>query len=130
MIYLDSSALLRMLIDEPESESLALWLASRTDIPKVSSELARVELIRACRRIDEEIVPGARRLLSGLDLVPVTSEVIEQATRAGDRTVRSLDAIHLASAMMLRSDLSAFVVYDRRLRKAAEAEGLAVSDPA
>jgi len=130
VIYLDSSALLRMLIDEPESESLALWLASRTDIPKVSSELARVELIRACRRIDEEIVPGARRLLSGLDLAPVTSEVIEQATRAGDRTVRSLDAIHLASAMMLRSDLSAFVVYDRRLRKAAEAEGLAVSDPA
>jgi predicted nucleic acid-binding protein len=130
VIYLDSSALLKMLIDERESEALALWFASRTDIPKVSSELARVEVIRACRRIDEDIVPGARRLLSGLDLVPVTSEVIEQAALAGDPTVRSLDAIHLASAMMLRSDLSAFVVYDRRLREAAEAEGLAVSGPA
>lgn len=129
MIYLDSSAIVKMLIDEPESEALALWVATRADIPKVSSEIARVEVIRVCRRIDEDIVPGARRLLSGLDLVPITSEVIEQAAIAGDCTVRSLGAIHLASAMMLRSDLSAFVVYDRRLREAAEAEGLAVSGP-
>ncbi len=130
MIYLDSSALLKVLIDEHESEALAQWLASRADIPKVSSELATVEVLRACRRIDEGVVPGARRLLSGLDLVPVTSEVIEQAALAGDPTVRSLDAIHLASAMVLRSDLSAFVAYDRRLREAAEAVGLAVSGPA
>lgn len=129
MIYLDSSAIVKMLIDEPESEALALWVATRADIPKVSSEIARVEVIRVCRRIDEDIVPGARRLLSGLDLVPITSEVIEQAAIAGDCTVRSHGAIHLASAMMLRSDLSAFVVYDRRLREAAEAEGLAVSGP-
>jgi predicted nucleic acid-binding protein len=129
VIYLDTSALLKMLFAERESTALAEWLAPQADVPKVSSELCRVEAVRACRRIDEGAVASAERLLSGLDLVPITTEVIERAALVGEPNVRSLDAIHLASAWMLRADLSAFVAYDRRLREAANAEDLAVVAP-
>ena len=130
MIYLDSSALLKLLFDEDESEALAQWLIARADVPKISSELSKIEVVRACRRIDEDAVPGARRLLAGLDLVPISGETVERAELVGDPMVRSLDAIHLASALTLRSHLSAFVTYDRRLWEAAEAEELAVVVPA
>ncbi|MGH9089963.1 MAG: type II toxin-antitoxin system VapC family toxin [Acidimicrobiales bacterium] len=129
MIYLDTSALLKILFHERESGVLARWLTSRADVPKVSSELCQVEAVRACRRIDEGAVPSAVRLLSGLDLVPITKEIIERAALVGAPSLRSLDAIHLASALLLRADLSSFVAYDRRLQEAAEAENLAVVAP-
>lgn len=112
MIYLDSSALLKMLFDEGESEALSQWLTSRTGVSKISSELSKIEVVRACRRIDEDVVPSARRLLAGLDLVPISGEAVERAELVGDPTVRNLDAIHLASALQLRSHLSAFFTYD------------------
>ncbi len=130
MIYLDSSALLKLLHDEPESTALADWLASRTGTPVVSSELAKVEVIRACRRIDPTTLTEAAGLLAGLDLIPLSGAVIDQAADVGGTTLRSLDAIHLASALTIQHELSAFVAYDHRLAEAASTAGLELLIPA
>lgn len=129
MIYLDSSALLKLLHEETESTPLERWLLARGGTPLVSSELARVEVIRACRRVNADSLPEARALLDALDLIPLNSGVVNEAAEVGGSTLRSLDAIHLASALSIRTDLSAFIAYDRRLPDAATAAGLDLVRP-
>lgn len=124
MIYLDSSALLKLLHDEAESVALADWLAARTGTPVVSSELAKVEVVRACRRINPTTLAEAATLIAGLDLIPLSGAVIDEAAGVGGTTLRSLDAIHLASALSIQAELSAFVAYDHRLAEAASNAGL------
>lgn len=130
MIYIDTSALVKMLFEELESAALTDWMTARTDIPKVSSELSTVELVRVCLRIDESLVADARRLLDGLDIVPIDHVIAEQAAILNPRELRSLDAIHLASALSLNEDLTDFVAYDLRLCSAAVSAGLPVTSPA
>lgn len=129
MIYLDSSALLKLLVEEYESAALSAWLADRLNLPAVSSELAKLEVVRAARRLDPRVVPAARALVSQLDLIPITGAVIEQAADVGEPMLRSLDAIHLVSALSVRNDLAAFVTYDHRLFGAAQQAGLPVHRP-
>jgi uncharacterized protein len=129
MIYLDSSALLKLLVEETESAALALWISERSSAAKVSSELAKLEVVRAARRLDARVVPAARALVSQLDLIPISGDLIEEAADAGDTLLRSLDAIHLVSALSIAEALTAFVAYDRRLVAAAEAAGLAAESP-
>jgi uncharacterized protein len=129
MIYLDSSALLKLLVEERESAALADWISERSATPKVSSELAKLEVVRAARRLDSRVVPPARALVSQLDLIPWSSSLIEEAADAGDPTLRSLDAIHLVSALSIREALTAFVAYDPRLIGAAQAVGLTAESP-
>jgi uncharacterized protein len=128
VIYLDSSALLKLLHEETESETLADWLAAHAETPIVSSELAKVEVIRACRRINPATLPEATALLAGLDLIPLSGAVIDDAANV-DGTLRSLDAIHLASARSIEAELSAFVAYDHRLAEAASTAGLELHAP-
>lgn len=129
MIYLDSSALLKLLHEEPESAALADSLSAHMDSPMVSSELAKVEVVRACRRVNPGALPAARRLLAQLDLIPLTSDLVDDAADIGEITLRSLDAIHLASALSIRSDLAGFVAYDLCLGDAAVAAGLELRRP-
>ena len=129
MIYLDSSALLKLLFEESESAALASWIGERADTPMVSSELAKVEVVRATRRLDAAVVPAARALVSQLDLVPLGSGLIEEATDAGEPLLRTLDAIHLASALSIRNELTAFVAYDNRLLTAAHDAGIEPTSP-
>lgn len=129
MIYLDSSALLKLLYDEAESHELADWLAARAGTPIVSSELAKVEVIRACGRIDPATLPEATVLLASLDLIPLSGTVIDEAANVGATTLRSLDALHLASALAIQAQLTAFVAYDRRLGDAAATAGLELLAP-
>ncbi len=124
MIYLDSSALLKLLFEEPESNALQDWLTAHAALPKVSSELAKVEVVRATRRLNPDTLPVARILLGQIDLVPLTGGVVEQAAHLGEVSLRTLDALHLASALSLGTDLSAFVAYDHRLSAAASHAGL------
>lgn len=128
MIYVDSSALLKLVHEEPESVALADWLSTRAGMPVVSSELVKVEVLRACRRVNAEALPEAKTLLAQLDLIRLTSDVIDQAADVGE-VVLSLDAIHLASALSIRSDLSGFIAYDQRLCDAASAAGLELLTP-
>ena len=129
MIYLDTSAALKLVVAEPETGRLELWMADHAGIPRVSSRLLRIEMLRAVtstapRRISRvNVVLSAIALLSMDDVAPA-AEVI------GDKTLRSLDAIHLATAHEIRTELSAFVCYDKRLRDSAHALGLPVEAPA
>ena len=129
MIYLDSSALLKLLFEESESAALALWISEQAGEPMVSSELARVEVIRAARRLDPDVVPAARVLMSQLDLIPLTSGVIDEAAGVGEPLLRALDAIHLASALSIQAHLTALVAYDNRLVTAAKAAGIESIQP-
>lgn len=129
MIYLDSSALLKLLYEEPESGALAGWISAREGPLMVSSVLAKVEVIGACRRVNADALPEARALLAEVNLIPLTGDVVDRAAEVGDNVLRSLDDIHLASAMSIRSDLSAFVAYDRRLADAAASAGLELVRP-
>lgn len=129
MIYLDSSAILKLLFDEPESAALERWLSARTGTPAISSQIAKIEVLRSCRRLDANALAPARALLAGLDLVPLTTDIVDEAGNVGDALLRSLDAIHLASALSIRADLTAFIAYDHRLAEAASGEGLVSVQP-
>ena len=129
MIYVDASALVKLVFDEAESDALERWISDRADIAKVTSELSTIEVLRTCRRVDESTLAAARGLLAGLDLVPIAGPIVEQAAVVGEAELRSLDAIHLASALSMGPDLTAFVTYDARLAQAAEASRLAVIAP-
>jgi uncharacterized protein len=129
VIYLDSSALLKLLYEEAESAALADWLSARAGVPMVSSELAKVEVLRVCRRLNADTLPEAKMLLAQLDLIPMTSDVIDEAAEVGGVMLRSLDAIHLASALAIRADLSTFIAYDHRLGGAASAAGFELLAP-
>jgi predicted nucleic acid-binding protein len=129
VIYLDSSALLKLLFEESESAALASWISDRATIPVVSSELARLEVVRAARRLDDQVVPAARSLVAQLDLIPLRAALLDEAADVGDSGLRSLDAIHLASALSIAAHLTAFVAYDNRLSGAADAAGLPTARP-
>ena len=129
MIALDSSALVKLVFDEPESAALETWLTSRAPLSVTASDLVRVEVIRAVARAAPAGVPRARTLLTGVDLVPITRDLLETAADLGPPSLGSLDALHLATALSLGSALDAFVVYDGQLAPAAADAGLPVVTP-
>ena len=128
IVYLDSSALLKLIFEEPESAALAAFLA---DWPsRVSSAIARIEVTRIVARVlDPAADREAQRVLRGVHLVRLDDDVVLRASEIGLAGLRSLDAIHLATAQMLGSGLAGLVAYDRRLLTAAEALGLTVWSP-
>lgn len=130
MIYLDTSALIKLLVAEDESDDLRRWLTDHDDENPVSCDLARVELMRAALRLDDPaLLAEARSLLDGLDTLAITETVISLAETIGSRSLRSHDAIHLAAASQLDRELSTFVTYDHRLRAAATGVGMIVVAP-
>jgi uncharacterized protein len=129
MIYLDTSAALKLVVAEPETGRLELWMAEHAGIPRVSSRLLRIEMLRAVTRAAPHQMSRANVVLSAIALLSM-DDVAAAAEVIGDKTLRSLDAIHLATAHGIRTDLSAFVCYDKRLRDSAHALGLPVEAPA
>lgn len=95
----------------------------------VSSTLLAVESIRACARYGSERATDAREWLLGVALLPLDGAVMDAATALGPTPLRSLDALHLATALTIRADIGAFVVYDDRLATAAAGHGLPVARP-
>lgn len=129
MIYLDSSALMKLVRQENETEALRRWLKVRPEQPAVTSELGRVEVLRAARRLGGQAMVEARAVVGDIDLVPLDRAVQDVACELGDPLLRTLDALHLASALLLGHELTAFVTYDPRLVEAAMAAGLPVRVP-
>ncbi len=129
MIYLDSSAIVKLVLPEPESLALRSFLASDED--HVSSSLARVEVLRTVRRVDdtEDRLRAAKQSLARVSLVDMREALLGEAGTLGPPNLRSLDAIHLATALSL-DRLDAFVTYDHRLAEAARKAGLSVASPA
>jgi uncharacterized protein len=126
--YLDTSAVVKLLVREGETAALRRWLRRRPR--RVASALLSVELLRAARRAGEpRLVVEARRLLSGITLVDVDRAVLDRAGEIEPGQLRTLDAIHLATALSVGAELDAVVTYDRRMADAAALVGLAIAAP-
>ncbi len=127
--YLDTSALAKLVVVEPESRALHTWVTT-PDRVLVSSDLARTELLRTVRRVAPNLAVQARAVLDALVLLRVTTAVFEEAARLEPAGLRSLDAVHLASALALGDDLDGVVTYDDRLAEACALHGVPVVAPA
>ena len=126
-LYLDASALVKLVVPEAETAPLAAFVERH--IVLTSCSLARVEVVRAARPHGADAVATARALIAKLDLVQLDDELLNLA---GDLVgpLRSLDAVHVAAALELGEGLGAFVTYDRQMTRAAESVGLPVVAPA
>ena len=121
--YIDTSALVKLFKAEQETEA---FRAALSDWPvQVASELIRVEAICTARRLgDEDVLQRAHAALERINLIPISPEIIELATKEHTPTLRAMDAIHLATALTMREDLGAIFVYDTDLHAAAHAHQL------
>ena len=130
MIYLGTAAIVKLVHAEPESQALHDWLDERAETGWISSVLAEIESFRALARY----VPGAASRLPAaldqIDLIDLNPRIRTLAQTVKPATVRSLDAIHLGTALHFRAELTSFVTYDKRLRDAAAAANLPVDSPA
>lgn len=129
MIYLDSSAIVKLARQEPETDALRAWIAANPH-PVIASALARTEASRALMRTEPAALTVLRAVLALLHQKPVTDAILDAAAELPGRALRSLDAIHLATAEELRPVLTWFVAYDKRLAEAARSRGLRVVSPA
>lgn len=132
MIYLDTAAAVKLVREEPETEALVEWLNNATDQAFVSSALIEVELPRALRRSSPGVLGAVAGVLARLYRVDINAAVRATAAAYADPMLRSLDAIHLATAdLLVASDkkITAFVTYDKRLATAAAGLGLPVAAP-
>lgn len=126
--YVDASAAVKLIIEEPESLVLADALAGDQ---LISNEVCRVELARMLLRLGlvQEAQRLARTVLERIELLRLDDRILDRASDVGPGDLRMLDAIHLASALALGRELVAVVTYDRRLASAADEAGLAVMSP-
>jgi predicted nucleic acid-binding protein len=131
VIYLDSCALVKLVSPAPETAALERYLRQRPDEHHVASALARTEVRRALSRIGATTRQHstADKLLDAVVTISLTEALLDAAGALPEPGLRSLDAIHLATALRLGPGLSDFVTYDRRLRSAAEQAGLPTSAP-
>ncbi|HSL65487.1 MAG TPA: type II toxin-antitoxin system VapC family toxin [Gaiellaceae bacterium] len=125
--YVDSSALIKLVVPEAESEKLRAELERWTR--HASSAVARTEVVRAAARVDAAAPARASRVLRALSLIAITDEILDRAAELEPLTLRSLDALHLASALSLEGALGPVVTYDVRLGEAAKTAGLDVLAP-
>jgi uncharacterized protein len=129
MIYLDSAAVVKLVHAEAETAALRAWLYGRADIGWTSSVLVEVESFRALARHTPQTVTRLPAVLDQIELIDLTPRIRALAQAIEPMTIRSLDAIHLATALNQRSALTSFVTYDKRLLDAARVADLPVSAP-
>jgi predicted nucleic acid-binding protein len=125
--YVDSSAIVKLAVREPESDALRKYLRRRR--PLVSSALARTEVLRSLLPGGETALAAGRRVLERVDLVRVNDRVLNLAATLPPLELRTLDAIHLATAARLGPDLGEIITYDERMAAAARSMGFKASSP-
>ena len=130
MIYLDSAAVVKLAHAEPESAALRGWLDERAETRWISSVLTEIESFRALARYAPEATSRLPAVLDQIDLIELDHRIRMLARTVTPPTVRSLDAIHLGTALHSRPSLTSFVTYDKRLLDAAQAAGLPIDSPA
>jgi uncharacterized protein len=129
-LYLDSSAIVKLVQREAESSALRRYLRRHGGDRRVTSALARVEVVRAISGGGAAAIAHARRQLARVDELAIDRDLLDTAaTIAPGERLRSLDAIHLASAQLLVSDLRAVVTYDQRMATAAQTLGMTIEAP-
>jgi uncharacterized protein len=129
LLYLDASAFVKLVLPEPETAALVAALDPKARL--VASEILEIEALRAVRRASpgEEEVAAARMQLEGVRLLPITDEIRRRACELEPGTLRTLDAIHIATALDLGQRLQSVYAYDARLIDAARHAGLRVCAP-
>ena len=125
--YSDSSALVKMVIAEPESKALTRWLVGKTRF--AACDLVRVEVVRAVHASDPAAVPRAWQVIGELALIRLDGDLYERAAVLDPPSLRSLDAVHLASALSIGAELAGVLTYDQRMIEGAEALGMSVVSP-
>jgi len=128
VLYVDSSALVKLAVAEPESAALRSYLRRRGDL--VSSALARTEVERALQPLGSPAVRRGLDVLRRVELIRVTDRILVEAGSVQPPELRSLDAIHLATIQRLGSAVTRVVSYDDRLARAAAASGYPIAAPA
>jgi len=126
--YIDTSALVKLVVAETETKAFRSWLAQEPRWP-VACDLVRTELLRTIRRAAPDRVVRAREVLDALTLMDVPTAVFEEAGRLQPPELRFLDALRLAAALDLGDDLEGIVTYDERLALAAESMAFQRSHP-
>lgn len=127
MLYADTSALAKLILDEPESTVLRTYVETVGAL--ASSVLVVTELVRSVRRNRPDLEEQASLLLRGVALIEVDRAILDVAARLDPTALRSLDAIHLATALSLGRDLEALITYDTRMAEATRASGIVVRMP-
>ena len=128
-IYLDTSALVKLVVAERESQALVDFLAAHDDDGLFSAALARTELIRAVAPNGARAIADARNLLNQLDIVTLTQRLLDDAGNLLPLRLHSLDAIHLTAAQRAGDSLRAVVTYDARMCAAAADLGISTASP-
>jgi uncharacterized protein len=130
VIYLDSSALVKLALAESESGALVSFLGERQGQALVSSTVHRAEVLRAIWRAEPGALPRAQRIIRRVSVVSLTHDLLDNAATQAPASLGTNAAIHLVSALTIKRDLTAFVCYDRQLLDAAEVVGLPIASPA
>ena len=130
MIYLGSAAVVKLAHAEAESPALRAWLDERAETGWVSSVLTEIESFRALARNAPDAVSRLPAVLDQIELIDLDPPIQILAQTVRPANVRSLDVIHLGTALDARGTLTSFVTYDKRLLDAAAAAGLPVDSPA
>ena len=128
-IYLDTSALVKLVVAEEESQSLQSFISEQAEHSLFTAALARTELIRAVAPNGAQAIADARNLLSSLDAVVLTRQLLDDAGTLRPLRLRSLDAIHLVAAQRAGDTLRAVVTYDARMLSAAADLGIVTASP-
>ncbi|MSY36258.1 MAG: PIN domain-containing protein [Actinobacteria bacterium] len=124
--YIDSSAILKLLISENESIALAQFL----DAPTKTSAISRVEVIRSLNRIAPEKIIEGQALLSKFEMTPASAPILILAENFPTAiTLKSLDAIHVATVVFLNKTVEGLVTYDKQMIENAKKLGLTVVSP-
>lgn len=129
LYYADTSAVLKLLVREEHSAAFAAFFDAATDGRWISSVLLRIESVRVVTRARPALLPDVKALLTAFDTLAITDEIARAAEDEPDRSLRSLDAIHLATARQLGDAVTAFVTYEARLADAAADAGIPVISP-
>jgi uncharacterized protein len=127
-LYLDASAFVKVVVSEPQSRALRSFLSHHEE-RRVSSALLRTEALRAVRHLGAEALRRTRAALQRIDLVLIDDRILDAAGILDPAVLRTLDAIHLATALAMGSDLSAVLTYDERIIEAAQQLGLMTASP-
>ena len=127
-LYLDSSAFVKLAVEEEDTAALRAFLGDRPS-RRVSSALLRTEALRAVRHLGTDALATVREGLRRVDLIGIDDRILDAAGTLEPRVLRTLDAIHLATAMAIGDDLEAIVSYDARMDDACRLLGLPTAGP-
>jgi predicted nucleic acid-binding protein len=128
LVYADTSAFLKLVVTEDHTDALREW-ATDNEVAFVSSDLLRTEALRAVRHQDAQVRTAVRDELAVVRCLRVSRAICDIAAELHPSVMRTLDAVHVATALSVAPDVDTLVTYDRRMAEASRAAGLTSLSP-